>query len=216
MSSSEHNERESHRTCPKSFLVFFFCPQAVEYEGIKIFHFSSPIYFANSDLYVKTLKEKVIPTPMSTPISPDIAAVTDHLFQTGVNPEQVQAIRKSLQKQKASGNHSIPSLQVGSQVRLLCPFAYLCTDFVDTANMWQIKLLKCVSVGFIWPISYTFWPVNRAKRDMQYSVTEPHGRGEREQPGRGRTQVRLKGRPGVCPLHHPGLDAGLLHWLCGS
>uniref|UniRef100_H3CHQ0 Solute carrier family 26 member 5 n=1 Tax=Tetraodon nigroviridis TaxID=99883 RepID=H3CHQ0_TETNG len=32
--------------------------EVVEYKGIKIFHFSSPIYFANSDLYVKTLKEK--------------------------------------------------------------------------------------------------------------------------------------------------------------
>uniref|UniRef100_A0A674PG40 Solute carrier family 26 member 5 n=1 Tax=Takifugu rubripes TaxID=31033 RepID=A0A674PG40_TAKRU len=39
--------------------------EAVEYEGIKIFHFSSPIYFANSDLYVTTLKEKVIPPLVS-------------------------------------------------------------------------------------------------------------------------------------------------------
>uniref|UniRef100_A0A8C5DUB8 SLC26A/SulP transporter domain-containing protein n=1 Tax=Gouania willdenowi TaxID=441366 RepID=A0A8C5DUB8_GOUWI len=32
-----------------------------EYEGIKIFHFNSSIYFANSDLYVNTLKDKVTP-----------------------------------------------------------------------------------------------------------------------------------------------------------
>lgn len=35
------------------------CSQAAEYEGIKIFHSNSSIYFANSDLYVKALKEKV-------------------------------------------------------------------------------------------------------------------------------------------------------------
>lgn len=39
-----------------------FCSQAAEYEGIKIFHSNSSIYFANSDLYVNTLKEKVILT----------------------------------------------------------------------------------------------------------------------------------------------------------
>ena len=38
------------------------CSQAAEYEGIKIFHSNSSIYFANSDLYVNTLKEKVILT----------------------------------------------------------------------------------------------------------------------------------------------------------
>lgn len=36
-----------------------FCYQAAEYEGIKIFHYNSSIYFANSDLYVNALKEKV-------------------------------------------------------------------------------------------------------------------------------------------------------------
>uniref|UniRef100_A0A8C3B0C3 Solute carrier family 26 member 5 n=1 Tax=Cyclopterus lumpus TaxID=8103 RepID=A0A8C3B0C3_CYCLU len=36
--------------------------EATEYEGIKIFHSNSSIYFANSDLYVYTLKEKVILT----------------------------------------------------------------------------------------------------------------------------------------------------------
>lgn len=36
------------------------CSQAAEYEGIKIFHSNSSIYFANSDLYVKALKEKVM------------------------------------------------------------------------------------------------------------------------------------------------------------
>ncbi|TNM91468.1 hypothetical protein fugu_019848 [Takifugu bimaculatus] len=62
--------------------------EAVEYEGIKIFHFSSPIYFANSDLYVTTLKEK-----------------------TGVNPELLQAKRKTLKK------HSTPSLKRRAQVK---------------------------------------------------------------------------------------------------
>lgn len=41
-------------------LWFVFCYQAAEYEGIKIFHSNSSIYFANSDLYVNALKEKVI------------------------------------------------------------------------------------------------------------------------------------------------------------
>lgn len=36
------------------------CSQAVEYDGIKIFHSNFSIYFANSDLYVKALKEKVV------------------------------------------------------------------------------------------------------------------------------------------------------------
>lgn len=57
--------RDTQGLCKILPAVFFFCPQAVEYEGIKIFHFSSPIYFANSDLYVQTLKEKVIPIPVS-------------------------------------------------------------------------------------------------------------------------------------------------------
>uniref|UniRef100_A0A7N6B0J8 STAS domain-containing protein n=1 Tax=Anabas testudineus TaxID=64144 RepID=A0A7N6B0J8_ANATE len=34
--------------------------EVTEYEGIKIFHCNSSIYFANSDLYVNALKEKVI------------------------------------------------------------------------------------------------------------------------------------------------------------
>ncbi|KAM8740739.1 prestin isoform 1-T2 [Acanthopagrus schlegelii] len=61
--------------------------EAAEYEGIKIFHSNSSIYFANSDLYVNTLKEK-----------------------TGVNPEDLQAVRKARKKlkEKANGNHSTP------------------------------------------------------------------------------------------------------------
>uniref|UniRef100_A0A1A7WSC6 Solute carrier family 26, member 5 n=1 Tax=Iconisemion striatum TaxID=60296 RepID=A0A1A7WSC6_9TELE len=51
--------------------------EASEYEGIKIFHSNSSIYFANSDLYVNKLKEK-----------------------TGLNPEQLQEARKTLKKQK--------------------------------------------------------------------------------------------------------------------
>ncbi|KAI3366986.1 hypothetical protein L3Q82_009615, partial [Scortum barcoo] len=58
-----------------------------EYEGIKIFQSNSSIYFANSDLYVNTLKEK-----------------------TGVNPEHLQAARKAWKKQRerANGNHGSP------------------------------------------------------------------------------------------------------------
>uniref|UniRef100_A0A8D3E7A0 Solute carrier family 26 member 5 n=1 Tax=Scophthalmus maximus TaxID=52904 RepID=A0A8D3E7A0_SCOMX len=67
--------------------------------GIKIFHSNSSIYFANSDLYVTSLKEK-----------------------TGVNPEHIQAARKARKKQeaKANDNHSSPPilflrLQYGKQ-----------------------------------------------------------------------------------------------------
>ncbi|XP_038594458.1 prestin [Micropterus salmoides] len=61
--------------------------EVAEYEGIKIFHSNSSIYFANSDLYVNTLKKK-----------------------TGVNPEHLQAVRKARKKQmaKANGNHYFP------------------------------------------------------------------------------------------------------------
>ncbi|XP_041820005.1 LOW QUALITY PROTEIN: prestin-like [Chelmon rostratus] len=61
--------------------------EAAEYEGIKIFHSNSSIYFANSDLYVNTLKEK-----------------------TGVNPVHLQAARKARKKQreKANGNQNSP------------------------------------------------------------------------------------------------------------
>ncbi|XP_041833650.1 prestin [Melanotaenia boesemani] len=60
--------------------------EASEYEGIKIFHSNSSIYFANSDLYVNTLIEK-----------------------TGVNPEQLKAARKAQKKRrKANSNHSSP------------------------------------------------------------------------------------------------------------
>lgn len=51
--------------------------EAAEYEGIKIFHSNSSIYFANSDLYVNALKEK-----------------------TGVNPEDMQAAQKARKKQR--------------------------------------------------------------------------------------------------------------------
>ncbi|XP_040885795.1 prestin [Toxotes jaculatrix] len=62
--------------------------EAAEYEGIKIFHSNSSIYFANSDLYVNALKEK-----------------------TGVNPEHLQAARKARkkQKEKANSSHNSPS-----------------------------------------------------------------------------------------------------------
>nr|XP_019955426.1 PREDICTED: prestin isoform X2 [Paralichthys olivaceus] len=60
--------------------------EAVEYEGIKIFHCNSSIYFANSDLYVNSLKEK-----------------------TGVNPEHLQAAQKARKKrEKANDNHHAP------------------------------------------------------------------------------------------------------------
>ncbi|KAM8883829.1 prestin isoform 1-T4 [Synchiropus picturatus] len=52
--------------------------EAAECDGIKIFHFNSPIYFANSDAYVSVLKEK-----------------------TGVNPELILAAREARSKQKA-------------------------------------------------------------------------------------------------------------------
>ncbi|MED6293254.1 hypothetical protein CHARACLAT_008825 [Characodon lateralis] len=55
--------------------------EASEYEGIKIFHSNSSIYFANSDFYVKELKEK-----------------------TGVNSEELQAARKAKRKQKEKEN----------------------------------------------------------------------------------------------------------------
>uniref|UniRef100_A0A8C3B0F2 Solute carrier family 26 member 5 n=1 Tax=Cyclopterus lumpus TaxID=8103 RepID=A0A8C3B0F2_CYCLU len=64
--------------------------EATEYEGIKIFHSNSSIYFANSDLYVYTLKEK-----------------------TGVDPEALQAARDAQKKrtEKANGNRN-PSLNM--------------------------------------------------------------------------------------------------------
>ncbi|XP_077355564.1 prestin [Festucalex cinctus] len=55
--------------------------EAVECEGIKIFHSNSSIYFANSDLYVSALKEK-----------------------TGVNPEHIQVARKAVKKQMANNS----------------------------------------------------------------------------------------------------------------
>ncbi|XP_068443129.1 prestin [Clinocottus analis] len=64
--------------------------EAAEYDGIKIFHSNSSIYFANSDLYVNTLKEK-----------------------TGVDPEALQAARKTQKKwtEKANGDRN-PSLNM--------------------------------------------------------------------------------------------------------
>lgn len=61
--------------------------EAAEWEGIKIFHSNSSIYFANSELYVNALKEK-----------------------TGVNPEHLQAARKARikQRQKANGSQKSP------------------------------------------------------------------------------------------------------------
>ncbi|XP_072234060.1 prestin [Leuresthes tenuis] len=61
--------------------------EASEYDGIKIFHSNSSVYFANSDLYVNALKEK-----------------------TGVNPEKLQAARKAKkkQRQKMNSNQNSP------------------------------------------------------------------------------------------------------------
>ncbi|XP_056132589.1 prestin [Lampris incognitus] len=53
--------------------------EAAECSGIKIFHFNSSIYFANSDQYINTLKEK-----------------------TGLNPAKIQAARKVRRKQRES------------------------------------------------------------------------------------------------------------------
>lgn len=60
--------------------------EAAQSEGIKIFHFSSSIYFANSDRYVISLKE-----------------------QTGVNPDHIQSLRKAEKKKnrKSKENHSL-------------------------------------------------------------------------------------------------------------
>lgn len=60
--------------------------EAVQSEGIKIFQFSSSIYFANSDRYISQLKE-----------------------QTGVNPEHIHSLRKAQKKKsrKSQGNHSL-------------------------------------------------------------------------------------------------------------
>nr|XP_020502800.1 prestin [Labrus bergylta] len=61
--------------------------EAAEFEGIKIFNSNSSIYFANSDLYVNSLKEK-----------------------TGVNPERLQAAHKAQMKrrEKENGNQNSP------------------------------------------------------------------------------------------------------------
>lgn len=60
--------------------------EAAEYEGIKIFHCNSSIYFANCDLYVNALKEK-----------------------TGVDPARIHAARKSPREtEKKSSKNSSP------------------------------------------------------------------------------------------------------------
>lgn len=64
--------------------------EAVEYEGIKIFHSNSSIYFANSDLYVNALKEK-----------------------TGMNPEQLHTAHKAPTKEKVKTcNHNSSPLKM--------------------------------------------------------------------------------------------------------
>uniref|UniRef100_A0A8C6SUQ4 Solute carrier family 26 member 5 n=1 Tax=Neogobius melanostomus TaxID=47308 RepID=A0A8C6SUQ4_9GOBI len=60
--------------------------EAAQSEGLKVFHFNSSIYFANSDRYVSSLKE-----------------------QTGVDPEHIQSLRKAQKKQsrKSKENHTL-------------------------------------------------------------------------------------------------------------
>ncbi|KAK7896867.1 hypothetical protein WMY93_022192 [Mugilogobius chulae] len=60
--------------CPDTAL-YLSVDQYEEEQGIKIYQFSSSLYFANSDRYVSSLKE-----------------------QTGVSPEQIQALRKAERK----------------------------------------------------------------------------------------------------------------------
>uniref|UniRef100_A0A8C4IQS5 Solute carrier family 26 member 5 n=1 Tax=Dicentrarchus labrax TaxID=13489 RepID=A0A8C4IQS5_DICLA len=99
--------------------------EAAEYEGIKIFHSNSSIYFANSDLYVNALKEK-----------------------TGVNPERLQSARKAIQKQKkkANGSHNSPR-KICAKVSLSSPPACLLRTytvrFVDSVNMQHADM--CLS-----------------------------------------------------------------------
>lgn len=68
--------------------------EAAQSEGIKIFHFNSSIYFANSDHYVSSLKE-----------------------QTGVNPEHIQSLRKAQKKKsrKSKENHTLVVSADGEQ-----------------------------------------------------------------------------------------------------
>uniref|UniRef100_A0A7N6FLK2 STAS domain-containing protein n=1 Tax=Anabas testudineus TaxID=64144 RepID=A0A7N6FLK2_ANATE len=63
--------------------------EVTEYEGIKIFHCNSSIYFANSDLYVNALKEK-----------------------TGISPEQLQAAQKAQRKQKKVNSKNNSPLKI--------------------------------------------------------------------------------------------------------
>uniref|UniRef100_A0AAX7U6Y2 STAS domain-containing protein n=1 Tax=Astatotilapia calliptera TaxID=8154 RepID=A0AAX7U6Y2_ASTCA len=76
--------------------------EAAEYEGIKIFHSNSSVYFANSDLYVNSLKEK-----------------------TGLNPEHLQAARKAQKKrkEKTNSNRSSP-LKICAKVGRCLSFVY--------------------------------------------------------------------------------------------
>uniref|UniRef100_A0A3B5ML34 Solute carrier family 26 member 5 n=1 Tax=Xiphophorus couchianus TaxID=32473 RepID=A0A3B5ML34_9TELE len=74
--------------------------EASEYEGIKIFHSNSSIYFANSDRYVSKLKEK-----------------------TGLNPEELQAARKVKRKRKKKENKEQNS-SIKICAKVLSPFMW--------------------------------------------------------------------------------------------
>uniref|UniRef100_A0A7N8YN96 Solute carrier family 26 member 5 n=1 Tax=Mastacembelus armatus TaxID=205130 RepID=A0A7N8YN96_9TELE len=97
--------------------------EAAEYEGIKIFCSNSSIYFANSDLYVNTLKEK-----------------------TGVNPEHIQAAWKAQRKRKVANSKHNSTVKICAKVSP--PFLYLhgcllCMQTLSFVDSVTHEVLPC-------------------------------------------------------------------------
>ncbi|XP_008304380.1 prestin-like, partial [Stegastes partitus] len=64
--------------------------EAAEYEGIKVFHSNSSIYFANSDLYVNSLKEKVILAIMCLSMCMSVLVLSHHIPCTCVEERNIR------------------------------------------------------------------------------------------------------------------------------
>uniref|UniRef100_A0A674ENP2 Solute carrier family 26 member 5 n=1 Tax=Salmo trutta TaxID=8032 RepID=A0A674ENP2_SALTR len=115
--------------------------QAAECTGIKIFHSNSSIYFANSDLYLNALKEKVIS-----------AAVCVSDVELGVTHEVV-AGGGSQNHLEVQGNGQVAETHTESDseetrfLEPLCPVHTLILDwtpvnFIDSVGAKAIKLVR--------------------------------------------------------------------------
>uniref|UniRef100_A0A8C7JIE6 Solute carrier family 26 member 5 n=1 Tax=Oncorhynchus kisutch TaxID=8019 RepID=A0A8C7JIE6_ONCKI len=140
---------QSSETCDSASLF-----QAAECTGIKIFHSNSSIYFANSDLYLNALKEKVISAAVCVSVCGICRVAYVFIFdlELGVTHEVV-AGGGSQNHLEVQGNGQVAETHTESDseetrfLEPLCPVHTLILDwtpvnFIDSVGAKAIKLVR--------------------------------------------------------------------------